>query len=91
MSKTILAKAADIHGLKDDGVHADPAEITDAKMIDIGRIIAGGSFGALALTDGKPRITTTKCLVRTHLLVLSKSAWKKCEDDIKKRKTYDRV
>jgi hypothetical protein len=48
-------------------------------MIDIGRIIAGGSFGALALVDGKPRITTSKCLVRTHFLVLSKKDWTKCE------------
>jgi len=60
-------------------------------MIDIGRIVAGGSFGSLALVDGKPRITTTKCLIRTHLLVLSKADWKKCEHDIKKRKTNDRV
>ena len=60
-------------------------------MIDIGRVIGGGSFGGLALIDGKPRITTTKCLVRTHLLVLSKHDWKKCEQDIKKRKTYERV
>jgi hypothetical protein len=56
-------------------------------MIDIGRVIAEGSFGGLSLIDGKPRITTTKCLVRTHLLVLSRSDWKKCEFDIKKRKT----
>ena len=60
-------------------------------MIDIGRVIAGGSFGGLSLIDGKPRITTTKCLVRTHLLVLSKHNWNKCEYDIKKRKIYDRV
>jgi len=60
-------------------------------MIDIARVVNGGSFGALALTDGKPRITTAKCLIRTHLLVLSKYDWKKCNFDIQKRKTYDRV
>jgi len=53
--------------------------------------VAGGSFGALALIDGKPRMATIKCLLRTHLLVLSKADWKKCELDIRKRKTYDRV
>ena len=48
-------------------------------MIDICRVIAGGSFGTLALTDGKPRITTAKCLLRTHLMVLTRSDWKKSE------------
>jgi CRP-like cAMP-binding protein len=45
-------------------------------MVDIGRVVAGGSFGALALTDGKPRISTTKCITRVHLLVLDKAHWR---------------
>jgi hypothetical protein len=48
-------------------------------MIDIGRVVAGGSFGALSLIDGKPRMGTMKCLIRTHMLVLSRNDWKKCE------------
>ena len=55
-------------------------------MVDICRVTAGGSFGALALTDGKPRISTTKCITRVHLLVLNRHEWKKSENDIKKRK-----
>ena len=81
----------DIHHVKDDGVHADPEALMDPQSVDIGRVGAGGSFGALALIDGKPRMATFKCLLRTHFLVLSKQDWKKCEIDIKKRKTYDRV
>lgn len=80
-----------MHGVKSDGIPADPVKLMDPQMVDLARIIAGGSFGALALSDGKPRITTTKCLVRTHFLVLSRTDWKKTEQDIKKRKTYDRV
>lgn len=78
---------ADMYKVKDDGTPADPIKLTQPHMIDIARIDAGGSFGALALTDGKPRITTTKCLIRTHLIVLSRADWKKTEQDIKKRKT----
>ena len=73
--------------MKEDGDHADPEDLTDKQMVDIARVGAGGSFGALSLIDGKPRMATIKCLIRTHLLVLSKSDWKKCEHDIRKRKT----
>ena len=77
--------------VRNDGTPADPIELTDPNMIDISRVINGGSFGALALTDGKPRITTTKCLIRTHLLVLSRDDWCKCKQDIERRKTHERV
>lgn len=72
-----------------DGEHADPIALTTKGMVDIARILAGGSFGALALVDGKPRMTTTKCLTRCHLLVLNKNDWKKTETDIHKRKATE--
>ena len=53
-----------------DGDNADPVMLTEKGFIDIARIEPGGSFGALALIDGKPRMSTTKCLTRCHLLVL---------------------
>lgn len=69
----------DIYHVMNDGEDIDPISITSKNMVDIGRIVAGGSFGALALTDGKPRLTTTKCISRCHLLVLNKNDWKKSE------------
>ena len=81
----------DPHRIKDEGTPADPNKLVDKNMVDICRVTNGGSFGGMALIDGKPRITTCKTIVRTHFLVLSRSDWKKCEHDIKKRKTLERV
>ena len=54
-----------------EGEQADPIKLVDEGYIDIARIEAGGSFGALALLDGFSRRATTKCLTRCHLLVLT--------------------
>ena len=59
-----------------DGEAVDPIALTSKGMIDIARIIAGGSFGQMSLTDGKPRLSTVKCLSRVHLLILDKESWK---------------
>ena len=42
----------DIFNIYSDGEPADPISLTDPGFIDIARIEAGGSFGALALLDG---------------------------------------
>ena len=70
---------------------ADPVVITEKGFVDIARIEQGGSFGALALIDGKPRMSTTKCLTRCHLLVLNADEWKDCEAQIFHRQVKERV
>ena len=65
----------DPYNVMSDGGEANPFLLSDKGMIDISRVVAGGSFGALALVDGKPRITTTKCLTRCHIMVLTKHDW----------------
>ena len=72
-----------------DGVEADPIALTSKGMVDIGRVVAGGSFGALALTDGKPRLSTTKCITRCHLLVLNNHHWKTSNINFRKRKLIE--
>jgi len=79
----------DVYHVESEGKPADPIHLTTKGMVDIGRVVAGGSFGALALTDGKPRLSTAKCISRCHLLVLDRHDWRKSEYDIKKRKTTD--
>jgi CRP-like cAMP-binding protein len=74
-----------------EGEDADPIALTSKGMVDIGRVVSGGSFGALALTDGKPRLSATKCISRCHLLVLDKDDWLASERAMKKRKTSDKV
>ena len=72
----------DVFHILSEGEAADPIELTSKNMVDIGRVVAGGSFGALALTDAKPRFSTTKCITRCHLLVLNRNDWRKSEQDI---------
>ena len=72
----------DKYNIYSEGDLANPIELTDKGFIDVGRIEPGGSFGALALIDGKPRMCTTKCITRCHFLTLNKAEWKKAEKDI---------
>ena len=65
--------------------------MTPKNFIDIARVLAGGSFGDLALIDGKQRFSTTKCLQRCHFLVIDKSDWKKAYDLIQNRKKNEDV
>lgn len=81
----------DIYRVRSEGEEANPVALTAKGMVDIARVVAGGSFGALALIDGKPRLTTAKCLTRCHLLVLNRSDWRRSEHDIKRRKTSEKV
>ena len=37
------------------------ADLYEEGMVDIARLEGGGSFGELALVDGKPRFATIKC------------------------------
>jgi CRP-like cAMP-binding protein len=60
-------------------------------LIDIARILAGGSFGDGALKCGKPRLYTTKAITRCHLLVLHRDDWKATEKSIVKRKITEKV
>ena len=69
-----------------NGEPADPIALTNKGMVDIARVVPGGSFGALALVDGKPRLSTTKCITRVHLLVLNKADWRESELQSTKRK-----
>ena len=76
----------DEFGLFSDGNEINPIELIDPGFIEIARLEAGGSFGELALIDGKPRMATIKCLKRCHFLVLSKKEYLKSLDEIKSKK-----
>jgi len=52
-------------------------------MVDIARLEGAGSFGELALIDGKPRFATAKCTERTHFLVISIDDFKRAQEKIK--------
>jgi CRP-like cAMP-binding protein len=60
-----------------DGEYVDPVSLIDPGFIDVARVTGGGSFGALALLDGKPRMATIKCLTRCHFMVLTRSDYEK--------------
>ena len=60
-----------------DGRKLEASSIVDAGFIDIARITSGGSFGELALIDGKPRLITVKALTRCHMLTISKKDFDK--------------
>lgn len=76
----------DEFGLLSDGNEVNPIELIDPGFIEIARLEAGGSFGELALIDGKPRMATIKCLKRCHFLVLSKKEYIKSLEEIKNKK-----
>lgn len=76
----------DEFGLLSDGNEVNPINLIDPGFIEIARLEAGGSFGELALIDGKPRMATIKCLKRCHFLVLSKKEFLKSLEDIKQKK-----
>ena len=90
-SRSYNSVEEDVKKIYSEGQAADPVALMDRGFIDIGRIEPGGSFGALALIDGKPRMCTTKCLTRCHFLVLNKADWLRAEKDIRKRKIEERV
>lgn len=80
----------DIHDdpfkLKTDGTPVKPMDIIDPGFIDIARLEAGGSFGELALLDGKPRMATIKCLQRCHFFIISKNLYEKSLDEIERKR-----
>ena len=82
---------ADVNHVMSEGELADPFALTSKGMVDIARVVAGGSFGGNALTDGKPRLSTTKCISRCHLLVLNVADWKTSERAMIKREVTDKV
>ena len=55
----------------------------DEGMVDIARLEGAGSFGELALIDGKPRFATAKCCERTHFLVISVNDFRRAQERIK--------
>ena len=69
-----------------DGPSFDPTELVEEGYVDIARIEAGGSFGELALSDGKPRMSTVKTLTNVHLLVLNRHAYNKSIDAIERKR-----
>lgn len=69
----------------------DPKKLVDHGFVDIARLSGGGSFGALALIDGKPRMTTIKSLKRCHLMILSKKAYNKTLETIEIKKRMVKV
>jgi len=60
-------------------------------MVDVARIVEGGSFGDNALTDGKPRLCMTRCITRCHLLVMHVDDWKMSQKAMVKRKITEKV
>ena len=74
---SVSSEKTDKYNIYSEGDIANPIDLTDRGFIDVGRIEPGGSFGALALIDGKPRMCTTKALTRCHFLCLNKMEWKK--------------
>lgn len=61
----------------EEGEPADPQAILDEGYIDIARVESGGSFGELALLDGKPRMASINCITRCHMVVLNKADYNK--------------
>ena len=70
------AELLDINHVTHGGTPACPIHITAHGMVDVARIVEGGSFGDNALTDGKPRLCMTRCITRCHLLVMHVDDWK---------------
>lgn len=70
----------DPYKLKSDGRRIKVEDLLEKGFVDIARIHAGGSFGEMALIDGKPRFCTTKCLTRCHIIVIKKDEFEKAKE-----------
>jgi len=81
----------DLYKVASRGKNIHASLVIDPGFIDVARIEEGGSIGALALVDGKPRICTTKCLVRSHFISISKTQFLKALDEIERKKQAARV
>ena len=60
-------------------------------MVDIARLEGAGSFGELALLDGKPRFATIKCTQRTHFLTIHIDDFEKAKEKIKLNERDEKV
>ena len=83
-------KDLDEFNILSDGQPADPLELLEEGFVDIARLESGGSFGELAIIDGKPRMSTIKCLTRCHFIVLSKAAYNKTLYEIEKKRQAEK-
>lgn len=73
------------------GKKVEPSLIIDPGFVDIARVEGGGSLGALALIDGKPRMATMKALTRCHFISISMPQYQKALDMIARKKEAKRV
>lgn len=55
-------------------------DLYEPQMVDIARLEGAGSFGELALVDGKPRLATIKCTERTHFMTISIEDYEKAKE-----------
>lgn len=60
-------------------------------MVDIARLEGAGSFGELALIDGKPRFATIKCTERTHFLTIHCDDFEKAREKIRLNERDEKV
>ena len=81
----------DKFNVKEDFEIKNPADLVEEKFIDIARLESGGSFGELALIDGKPRMATIKCLTRCHFITLTKNIYKRSLDKIDRKALDDKI
>jgi hypothetical protein len=81
----------DIHDILDPGEPVEPDDLYEPKYVDIARLEGAGSFGELALIDGKPRMATIKCTERTHFLTIHHEDYEKAKERIKLAKRDEKV
>lgn len=75
----------------DEGEPIEISDLYDEGMVDIGRLEGSGSFGELALVDGKPRFATIKCTQRTHFMTISIEDYEKAKEKIKLNERDEKV
>lgn len=75
----------------DPGEPINVRDLYEVGMLDIARLEGGGSFGELALLDGKPRAATIKCTQRTHFMTISIDDYDKALKQIKRNELEEKM
>ena len=86
LEEEVYDKVNDPFWLLKNGKKIEPSETVDKGFIDVARVEEGGTIGELALVDGKPRMCTTKCLTRVHLIKIIRSDYNKAIIEIERKR-----
>jgi CRP-like cAMP-binding protein len=63
----------------------------DEGFITVAKLIAGSSFGELALLEQKPRAASIRCLKVCHFMVLTKKSYNNVIGKIEKKQLYEKI